>query len=367
MFKIACSLLLSSTLISLADMVPVYLGSGTDDGIYSANLNSETGELSDLRNAVTTSGASSLALSKNKKYLYANGRIPGKKEGSVSAFSIEEDGSLKLINTQSSKGRGACHVSLDATSRCLFVANYSSGSISSYLLSDKGEISEAVSHHQHEGKSVHPDRQKGPHAHSIYSSPDNKYVYSADLGIDKVMIYKLNAETAELTKAGEVKTPAGGGARHMVFSKDGSKLYVLNELTLTVSLFSRNADSGTLTLLKTSAVIEKHLAFTNSLSCSEIQLSEDSRFIYAATRDLENKGRDSISVLDSKDLQIVQQHRTDGWIPRHFGVSPSGKWLLVAGQSANKVVVHALDPKTGKLEQTTHAIDLTKPMWILFP
>ncbi len=367
MLKIACSLLLSSTLISLADMVPVYLGTGTDDGIYSANLNSETGELSDLRNAVTTSGASSLALSKNKKYLYANGRTPGKKEGSVSAFSVEADGSLKLINTQSSKGRGACHVSLDATSRCLFVANYSSGSVSSYLLSDKGEISEAVSHHQHEGKSVHPGRQKGPHAHSIYSSPDNKYVYSADLGIDKVMIYKLNAETAELTIAGEVKTPAGGGARHMVFSKSGDKLYVLNELALTVSLFSRDADSGALTLVKTSPVMENNASLVEVLSSSEIQLSQDGKFLYTATRDSENKGRDTISVLDAENLSLVQAHKTSAWIPRHFGVSPSGKWLLVAGQRGDKVVVHALDPKTGKLEQTNHAIDLIKPMWILFP
>ncbi len=368
MFKMISTLSLMCSLAVYAEKVPVYLGTGTQEGIFLAQLDSETGELSGLKNAVKTASPVSLAISKNKKFIFAVGRQKGVKEGFVSSFARSADGSLKLINAQGSVGSGACHLSLDKSSGCLFVANYGSGCVNSFKVDKAGVISKVVSHHQHEGASVNLERQKGPHAHSIYSSPDNKFVYSADLGIDKVMIYKLNAETAELTKAGEAKTPAGGGARHMVFSKNGDTLYVLNELSLTVSKFSRDAMTGGLKLEKTSTVVDVFTADINGpRTCSEIQLSADGKYLYAATRDLDDKGLDKISVLGSADLALFQEHQTDAKIPRHFGISPSGKWMLVAGQNVHKIIVHALDPQTGKLKKTNHGTELTKPMWILFP
>jgi len=306
--------------ISQAAEVPVYIGSGADTGISQGILDTETGELKGVKLAVATSRPASLAYSGDKKTIYAIGRNK-EKHGFVASFSVKDDGSLEMLGKQSSMGAGPCHVSVDKTSNALFVANYRGGSIASYQIGDK--LSEAVSFFQHEGKSVHEKRQKGPHAHSIYSSPDN----------------------------------------NMVFSEDGAKLYVLNELTLTISRFARDASSGGLTLEKTVPVVSE---FAEKMTCSEIQLSSDGKYIYAATRDLKGDKRDVISVLSTEDMSIIQEQPAGVWIPRHFGISPSGKWFLIAGQKSNQVVIHARDPETGKLTQTAHSAEVKQPMWILF-
>lgn len=347
-----------------AAKVPVYLGSGSDSGVSYVLLDSETGELSALKQAVQTSSPGSLALSEDKKYMFTVGRKKGEEMGFVASFSCEDDGSLKLVSEQSSMGSGPCHVSLDSTSRVLFVANYSSGSVTSYKVDAAGKLSEPVSHYQNEGSSVNERRQNGPHAHSIYASPDNKFVYSADLGTDKVMIYKLDAMTGKLTPSGSGEVPAGSGPRHMAFSGNGEKLYVLNELTLTVSQFARDAESGALVLEASKPVMAE---LREKMTCSEIQLSGDDKFIYIASRDLDGQKRDIISVLNAGDLSIIQEQPTGAWIPRHFGISPSGKWFLIAGQRDNKVVVHARDPISGKLSSTPHGVETQTPMWILFP
>jgi 6-phosphogluconolactonase len=181
------------------------------------------------------------------------------------------------------------------------------------------------------------------------------------------MIYKLDGVSGKLTPSeagGSAKVPAGSGARHMVFSEDGDKLYVLNELSITVSRFARDAESGALELETTVPVMADA---GEGMSCSEIQLSVDGKFLYAACRDTENKKRDVISVLSVADLSIIQEQPVGAWIPRHFGISPSGKWMLIAGMRDNKVLVHARDPLTGKLTKTPHSLELETPMWILFP
>jgi len=164
--------------------------------------------------------------------------------------------------------------------------------------------------------------QRRPHAHSILSSPDGKFVYAADLGRDKVEIYQLDVSSGKLTPVGNADVPAGSGPRHMAFSHNGERLYVLNELTLTVSKYARDVESGGLQLEETVAVMA----------------------LYAGVRDLKNQGRDLVSVmsLDAEgDMKLVQEHASGTWIPRHLEISPSGKWVLVAGQKGNKLVVHA--------------------------
>ncbi len=148
-------------------------------------------------------------------------------------------------------GAGPCQISLDKDSSNLFVASYSGGSVTSYSLrnEDKPEtISPPVSHDQHVGSSVHPKRQNKPYAHSIYTSADNKFVCSADLGMVQVIVYELDVEAGSLTPAGSVKTLAGGGARHMDFSPTGDKIFVFNELTISVSQFARDVETGALKL-----------------------------------------------------------------------------------------------------------------------
>jgi len=365
------SILGLTTLPLLADKIPVYLGTGSNQGIFYIDLDTTTGALSGLKNVAVTASPASLALSEDKSVLYAIGRDKGEKHGFVASFARAEDYSLTAISKQSSKGAGPCHLSLDKGSDNLFVANYSGGSVASFSISKEagkvGVLSEAVSSHQHAGSSVNEKRQKGPHAHSIYASHDNRYVYAADLGIDKVLIYKLDEKTGALTSAGFATTPAGAGPRHMAFSKDGSKLFVLNELTLTISQFARNAETGALTLEQTKNVMAASAENAGEITCSEIQLSADGKYLYAACRDLKKKGRDSISVINVETLEIIQEQLAGISIPRHFGISPSGKWFLIAGQNSDKVIVHSRDLDTGKLTKTEHSADLKRPMWILFP
>ena len=358
---ITLSGMLICSLVSQAAEIPVYIGSGADTGISRGVLDTETGELKEVELAVKVSKAASLALSSDKKTMYSIGREKDEKHGFVASYEVKDDGGLEMLNKQSSMGAGPCHLTLDATSNCLFVANYSGGSISSYQVD--GKLSESASFYQHEGKGVNEKRQNGPHAHSIYASPDNKFVYVADLGTDKVEIYKLDAETAKLTPSGNVAVTAGSGPRHMAFSTTGDKLYVLNELTLTISRFARDAQSGGLTLEKTVSVLSEP---GERMTCSEIQLSADGKFIYAATRDLDGEKRDVISVLKAEDMSLVQEQPAGISIPRHFGISPSGKWFLIAGQKSDQVVVHERDLETGKLTQTKHSTEVKQPMWILF-
>lgn len=347
----------------IASKIPIYIGSGSEEGVARVLLDSKTGELSGLMSAAKVSAPGSLVMSADRRFVYATSRVKGEKNGFVVSFLRLSDGRLKELNKQSSMGGGACHVSLDRSSKYLFVANYSSGSVASYGVSSTGELSGALSVHQHEGSSVKPGRQAGPHAHSIYSSPDNAFVYVADLGIDKVMIYKLDGDKGTLTPSGSAVVPAGSGPRHMVFSSSGDALYVLNELTLTVSKFSRDKSTGNLNLVATKSVMKD---VGEGMSGSEIQLSSDGKFMYAACRDIKGDGRDVISVLNTEGMDIVQEHPAGAWIPRHFCISPSGKWLVVAGLKDNKVVVHSRDVTTGKLAKAGNDLKLKKPMWVLF-
>ena len=348
--------------LTYAAEIPVYIGSGAETGISKGVLDTNTGELKEVNIAVEVSKPGALAISNDRKTIYSILKEKGEKSGFVASYAVKDDGGLELLGKQSSMGLGACHLSLDKASNVLFVANYSGGSIASYQISGS-KLSEAVSFHQHEGKSVNKKRQNSPHAHSIYASPDNKFVYVADLGIDKVIVYKLDQETAKLSLSSSAAVPAGSGPRHMVFSADGSKLYVLNELTLSVSRFARDASSGELTLEETKPVMAE---LSDRMTCSEIQLSKDGKFIYTAIRDLDGKKRDVISILSAEDMSIIQEHPAGVSIPRHFGISPSGKWLLIAGQKSDQVIVHARDVATGKLTSTEHSAEVKQPMWILF-
>ncbi len=347
----------------IASKIPLYVGSGSDVGIAKVLLDAKTGEFSGLVNAAKVSSPSSLVMSADGKYVYAACRVKGEKDGVVVSFSRQGDGGLKELNRQSSMGGGACHVSMDRGSRYLFVANYSSGSVASYGVGPSGVLSGALSVHQHEGRSVKSGRQDGPHAHSIYSSPDNAFVYVADLGIDKVMIYKLDGVNGTLTAAGSAAVPGGSGPRHMVFSGSGDVLYVLNEFTLTISKFNRNKDTGSLDLVATKSVMKD---VGEGMSGSEIQLSSDGKYLYAACRDIRGDGRDVISVLTADGMELIQEHPAGAWIPRHFCISPGGKWLVVAGLKDNKLVVHSRNETTGKLAKAGKDLELKKPMWVLF-
>jgi len=351
-----------------AGTTKVYLGTqgrGESKGIYLCELNTETGALSKPKLAATLSGCGFLAIHPGRKYLYSTARGDGNQ---VAAFHIRSDYTLDPINLQSSEGTGPCHLSVDATGSCLMVANYGSGSVAALRIDEDGSLVKSSSAHQHEGSSINERRQKGPHAHSIYPGPDNKFAYAPDLGIDKVVIYKLNAGTATMEKVGSAETRAGAGPRHLKFGRDGRQAYVLTELHQTVTVYDRDPATGLLGRSKQDVKSLDKGIDPDGMSCSEIRVHPDGKFLYAANRDVKGTGRDSISVfkvLEEGKLKRIQTIPAKVSVPRNIGVDPDGKWLLVAGQRSGNVPVFRIG-KDGRLKDNGNEVKVANAMCVEF-
>ena len=340
---------LALTGLGFAESTRVYIGTGAD-GIYTTMLNLETGEMADTKRAFEQKGTGFLEMRPDGKMLYSTAQFEKGKAG-VRAYRIDKDGSLHHGGKGIYEGRGLCHVSLDATGRVLLGADYGGGKVASFLLNGKGVPGDAVTVNDHKGSSVNLKRQKGPHAHSFYAGPDNKFGYAPDLGIDKVMIYKLDSDKGAVKEVGFAKSPPGAGPRHMKFGRNGKQAYVLNELKLSVSVYDRNPGNGELKIKETVSVFKDGVDGSN-MSCSEIRISKDGKFAYAANRDLTDQRRDSVSVFqigEGGKLKLIQTENCRLSIPRNINLDPSGKWLLVAGQKSNEVTSFKVDAETGKL------------------
>jgi len=362
-------LTLVSTLVSARD-IQVYIGTNKE-GIYLSQLDLDTGKLTEAAQVAKINGAGFLVVHPDKKHLYTTQKIE-KNMGNVVAYSINADGSLIEINRQGVEGKHLCHVSLDTTSGVLMGANYHEGNVVSFPLRKDGSIGELASFHKHTGSSIHPQRQTKPHAHSIYSGPNNRYCYAPDLGIDKIMTYALVPATGKLTPVGFTKAPEGAGPRHMKFGKDlhdqSVQAYVLNELQLSISVFDQNPISGKLMPKQVISTLPEG-ADKTKMSCSEIRVSPNGQFIYCANRDLSEKNRNSISVFSvgkGGKITRIQTIAAEVWIPRNINLDPTGKWLIVAGKKSNNVPVFKIDPATGKLTYTGNKITVPKPMCIEF-
>ena len=353
-----------------AEKIKMYVGNGASDGIVRMVVDTESGDFSDMAIAAPANSPSFMVFSKDEKFGYSANKTKasdGKLNlGGVSAYSRTADGSLELLGSRLTGGTGACHVSLDQTGSCLFVANYSSGNVASYKVAIDGRLSPVVSMIDHAGSGPHPQRQQAAHAHSIYPSPDNQFVYAADLGTDTIEVYSLNPESAELENVSSAKCPAGSGPRHMCFSPDGSLLYALNEMKPSISVFQRNSESGKLSLVGTTMLLAEG---TEGITSSEILLSDDGRFLYAANRDLKREARDSLSIVavgDGGSLEHLKNVPLGVSIPRHFAITADGKMLVVAAQDDNAVVSYHRDPSSGMVKPTGKSIEVKKPMWIGF-
>jgi len=363
-----------SSLVALvtasAESLPVYFGTYTQGensgkGIYRSVLDLETGKLSDPVLAAEAQNPSFLEIHPNGKFLYAVSEGGG--AGSVGAYAIDADaGDLKFLNQQPSGGAGPCHVSIDHTGRNLLVANYGSGSAAVIPIESDGRLAEPTGSARHEGSSVNPKRQSGPHAHSINVSPDNRFAFVADLGIDKIMIYRLDAEkgtiAANTPPYAEVKP--GSGPRHFAFHPDGNYAYVINELDCTMTAFAYESASGALTEIQTITTLPS--GFDGSNTCAEVRVHPGGKFLYGS-----NRGHDSIVVyrvdLGKGTLTFVEHETADIKTPRNFNIDPTGRFCLVANQGSDSVVVFRIDRQTGALEPTGHRIAVPKPVCIRFP
>ena len=350
----------------------VYFGTGThgkSKGIYLGILNQETGALSQPVLAALTSNPGFLDISTNGKYLYATGgsaMVDGKQSDTAVAFAIDrKTGLLTELNTVSTVGQGPCHILLDKTSSIAMVANYGSGSLVSFPIGKGGKLGEASSFFQNNGKSINQGRQEGPHAHGFAVDPYNHFAYACDLGIDKVLIFHIDTKAKKLVP-NEIpffSIKPGSGPRHITFRPDGKFVYVVNELTSTVTAASVDANTGGLNEIQTISMLPSD--FTQISSAAEIACHPSGKFLYAS-----NRGHDSIAVFAidpaTGKLESIQHQSTLGKTPRGFGVDPSGNFLIVANQDSENVTVMRIDQDTGKLQPVGNPLTVCAGMCVLF-
>jgi 6-phosphogluconolactonase len=350
----------------------VYLGTytgKTSKGIYLSTLDLASGRLSTPEVAAELTSPSFLAIHPSGKYLYAVGEIEnfqGKKTGAVSALAVDlVTGKLKLINQQPSGGAGPCHVSVDPSGKCVLAANYGGGSVCSFAIGEDGSLKETGSVIQHTGSSVNEKRQQEPHAHSINVDPEGKYAFAADLGLDQVLIYKLNAAhgTLEPNDPPHAKVAPGSGPRHFAFHPSGKFAFVINELANTVVAFAYNPHHGSLTEIQSIGTLPRE--FSGTSYTAEVVVHPSGKFLYGS-----NRGHDSIAVfaVDEKTGKLTAtSHQGEGIkTPRNFAIEPTGKYLLVGNQGADSVLVFAIDQTTGALTPTGSKIEVGAPVCIRF-
>ena len=339
----------------------------TSKGIYAYNMDPATGALESTGETAEMISPSFLALDPAQKNLYAVSEVDvfeGSPGGSVSSFSIESDtGKLTPISTQPTVGTIPCHVSVDATSTRLVLANYGSGSVVVYPIRDDGGLGEMSEFIQHKGASINPDRQQGPHAHSVTIGPENRFVYAADLGTDQLFTYELDIPAGKLTPAAHpyVRLANGAGPRHFDIHPDGKRAYAINELDSTITALTLDPDTGALDPVQTLPTIPAD--FDGVTHCADVHIAPSGRFVYGS-----NRGHDSIAIFaidqTTGELSLVGYEPTLGRTPRNFTIDPTGTILLAANQDSDIIVTFHIDQQTGELHPTGDVANVPMPVCI---
>jgi 6-phosphogluconolactonase len=325
--------------------------SGERGGIHAFSFDSEHGTLKPLHRTTDVKNPFFISLSRDRQFLYAIDakQFGGVEDEYVAAFALEgRTGRMKRLNQQSARGTAACYLDVDPSGKSLLVANYSSGNVASLPIASNGSLGEAVSFFQHSGSSVDPQRQKGPNAHCFVISPDGRHALAADLGIDKLMIYRLDSATAKLAPNAVqpfVKLRPGSGPRHLVFHPDGKSVYVINELANTVMVFDWNAIDGTLNEKQTVSTLPDD--FTGQSHTADLRITPDGKHLYGT-----NRGHDSLAsyrIAEDGTLTWLKIQSSGGKGPQNLLTTPDGRWLLCANMPGNNVVVFKIDSTSGDI------------------
>ncbi len=350
----------------------VYVGTYTEadsQGIELYTFNRDSGKLHYIKTFAHISDPSYLRLSRNKRVLYAvNERIgtEANPEGTISAFAVDAQGYLTFINSISSEGRAPCYLSLSENNRFLLVNNYLDGKALSVKIHKNGALAAPVSVLQFSGSGPNRARQDASHVHSINPDPQNYFALIADLGTDKLSVYRFNSSTGTLSQSpvAVAQTAPGAGPRHTVFSADGKTVFVANELNSTVDVFRFNPANGALLHVLTIPTIPREYKGKNYPA--DIHLSPDGRFLYVS-----NRGHESIAVfsVDSVNSEISfkgTQSVLGSW-PRNFVLSKDGNWLLVANQKSRNIVVFRRNQQSGLLTKISEVKSIAVPACLVLP
>lgn len=350
-------------------VVPVYFGTGGNEtkGIYRAGFDLAKGKLSAAVLAAEIGAPGFLARNAAGDRLYAVGTSPG--GPGVAGYRIEPDGALTSINTSAIGDGGAAHVAIHPSGRFLLTAQYGGGSVALFPLDAEGRLG-PVQLFRHEGGSgIVPSRQEKPHPHWCGFSPDGAFALVPDLGMDAIVVYRVDLSGAIPSVAwhGKIVADPGAGPRHMRFSVDGKWIFLLNELSLTVTTYGWDPSTGTAAKVASVAALSEEVKAKEATnSAAEILVHPGGRFVYSS-----NRGHDSVTVYrvepGTGHLSVVEVEPIRGAIPRNINLDPSGKWLLAAGADSNTVSVFRIDEATGELVfQPKGVINVPGPICILF-
>jgi 6-phosphogluconolactonase len=336
-----------------------------ESGVYVYAFDEETGQLTLLNEYAGLKNPTFVQVDAEHNRLYAISETTtedGRKVGEAAAFAIDgAAGKLALLNRAVTVDSTTCHIQLDASKRFATVTSYHGGMIGLHAITADGLIGEKLDVAQHTGSSVHPERQDRPHPHSSFYSPDGRYLLVQDLGLDKIVTYKVDKEAGKLIVVAEAALHPGAGPRHLTFHPNGSYAYVINEVDSTVTAFAYDAQSGQLSTIQTVSTLPE--GFEGDNSCAEITISNDGKYVYGS-----NRGHDSIVVYavdeQSGKLTSIQHISVQGGHPRHFALTPSGRYLLAANRDTNNIATFVVDQASGELTFTGNNVSVSKPVCV---
>ncbi|MGO4544743.1 lactonase family protein [Paenibacillus sp. 2TAB23] len=353
---------------STSQRLLVFAGSyaeAEDNGVYVYAFDEESGTLHLTDSVAGLKNPTFLNVDAGRNLLYAIAETvndAGQKVGEAAAFAIEPaKGAIKLLNREITVDSTTCHIQRDAESRFLTVTSYHGGMIGLFSIQDDGTIGQKLDVKQHEGRSLHPERQDRPHPHSSFYSPDGRFLLVSDLGLDRIVTYKLDAADQKLVYQSEVALHPGAGPRHLTFHPNGKFVFVINEVDSTVTSFTYDNETGQLHELETVSTLP--IGFDGDNSCAEITISADGSYLYGS-----NRGHDSIvvfAVSASGQLSLLQHISVEGGHPRHFALTPNGRYLLAANRDSDNIVTFRVDSTSGELTFTGNRIEVSKPVCVV--
>jgi 6-phosphogluconolactonase len=367
----------AQALVRNADAKPdgalLYVGTYTEGtrsgGIYLLRMDRGSGRLRQVSSVDAGANPSFLTLHPNGRSLYAVNEVEthdGKPTGAVSAFAIATGtGALTRRNQQASGGGAPCYVSMDRAGRVVLIANYSGGSVALLPVQADGALAPPAQIVRHTGVGPNRERQAAPHAHCIVADPSNRFALAADLGADRVFVYRLDLDGKSLrpVEGGDAVMRPGAGPRHIAFHPKLPLVFVANELDSTVATLRFDSERGRLSPLDVRSTLPP--GFTGANYPADIHIAPSGRTLYVS-----NRGHNSIAVFSVAQstgaLSLDQTVSTDGDWPRSFSLDPTGRWLLVANQRSDSIVVFSRDQESGRLAATGERMALPSPVCLRF-